>query len=380
MDASVNRIIPSLDERALLVALRLNGAPAEEIEYSLEELKMLVITAGGVVVDSIVIRRDALDPSTIVGKGQLERILLMAGTARTKLIVFDLNNIKPAQVRNLEDHLKCRVIGRTEVILDIFAKRARSSESRIQVELAQLNYLLPRLKGLGGVLSRLGGGIGTRGPGEKMLETDRRHILRRIHVLKDKLKRIDRHRDVTRKARSKEFRGAVVGYTNAGKSTLVNILAKDDLFVENRLFATLDSYTRSVYLENGKHVLLSDTIGFIRNLPSHLIQSFKSTLQEIKDADFILHVIDINSYDVQTDMRTVEAELEILECVQKPSILFFSKCDLVTREERFHLIANRYPHAIFGSSLTGSGIPELKKHICSILEVTADKLRPHKQL
>jgi GTP-binding protein HflX len=199
-----------LDERALLVALRLNGAPAEEIEYSLEELKMLVITAGGVVVDSIVIRRDALDPSTIVGKGQLERILLMAGTARTKLIVFDLNNIKPAQVRNLEDHLKCRVIGRTEVILDIFAKRARSSESRIQVELAQLNYLLPRLKGLGGVLSRLGGGIGTRGPVKKCLKQTAVTILRRIHVLKDKLKRIDRHRDVTRKARSKEFRGAVV--------------------------------------------------------------------------------------------------------------------------------------------------------------------------
>jgi GTP-binding protein HflX len=367
MDASVNRIIPSLDERALLVALRLNGAPAEEIEYSLEELKMLVITAGGVVVDSIVIRRDALDPSTIVGKGQLERILLMAGTARAKLVVFDLNNIKPAQVRNLEEYLKCRVIGRTEVILDIFAKRARSSESKIQVELAQLNYLLPRLKGLGGVLSRLGGGIGTRGPGEKMLETDRRHILRRIHVLKDKLKRIDRHRDVTRKARSGEFRGAVVGYTNAGKSTLVNILAKDDLFVENRLFATLDSYTRSVYLENGKHVLLSDTIGFIRNLPSHLIQSFKSTLQEIKDADFIIHVIDINSFDVQADMRTVEAELEALECVHKPSMLFFSKCDLVTQEERIQVFAHRYPHSIFGSSLTGSGISELKKRICSML-------------
>ena len=197
------------------------------------------------------VRRDSIDPAFIIGKGYVEKFRTMISELNLKLIVFDLNNIKPAQIRNLEEELKCRVVGRNEIILDIFARRARSAESKIQVELAQLRYILPRLKGLGGVLSRLGGGIGTRGPGETMLETDRRHILRRIDTLSSKLKHYREHRKRTRTARSGMLSGAVVGYTNAGKSTLINLLARDDLFVENRLFATLDSYTRSVYICSG---------------------------------------------------------------------------------------------------------------------------------
>src|SRR6056297_1150369 len=217
MDASVNRIPSSKDERAYCISLRSHHQHVSDVEYSLNELKMLIKTAGGIIAGSRIVRRDSLDPAYIVGKGYLEKLKEIIQDNEIKLLVFDLNNLKPAQVRNLEEVLKCRVIGRTEVILDIFARRARSSEAKIQVELAQLKYILPRLKGLGGVLSRLGGGIGTRGPGEKMLETDRRHIQKRISTLNRKLDKIASHRKLIRKNRSSEILGAVVGYTNAGK-------------------------------------------------------------------------------------------------------------------------------------------------------------------
>ena len=299
MDASVNRIPTSKDERAFLIAVKMRDSTSDAIEHSLNELTMLVSTAGGIVVNKRIVKRDKIDATYIIGKGFVEKIKLIIKENDIKILVFDLNSIRPAQVRNLEETLKCRVIGRTEVILDIFARRARSAESKIQVELAQLRYILPRLKGLGGVLSRLGGGIGTRGPGEKMLETDRRHILRRITTLSRKLDKIKKHRARSRKSRSKEFIGAVIGYTNAGKSSLINVLAKDDLFVENKLFATLESYTRTVYLARSKKVLLSDTVGFIRNLPANLIESFNSTLEEIHDANFILHVVELTSEDIE---------------------------------------------------------------------------------
>lgn len=248
MDASVNRIAPSKDERAFLIGLHIRGEAITPVEYSLDELKMLVATAGAVYVGSRIVHRDGIDASMVVGRGFLDEMKKLMDELQIRIFVFDMNNLRPAQVRNLEEALGCRVLGRSEIILDIFARRARSSEAQIQVELAQLKYILPRLKGLGGVLSRLGGGIGTRGPGEKMLETDRRHILRRIHTLSKKLDRIELHRRRTRQGRKGEITGAVAGYTNAGKSTLINTLARDDLFVENRLFATLDAYTRRVYL------------------------------------------------------------------------------------------------------------------------------------
>ena len=222
MDASVNRIPSSKDERALIFGIRIRGAGNEYLENSLDELGLLVKTAGAIVAYKHIVNRDKIDASFIVGKGYLDEMTRMIADLNIRLVVFDLNTIRPAQIRNLEDRLKCRVVGRTEIIMDIFARRARSAEAKIQVELAQLKYILPRLKGLGGVLSRLGGGIGTRGPGEKMLETDRRHVLRRISTLDQKLKRVKKTPGHRPKSRRSELIGAVVGYTNAGKSTLIN--------------------------------------------------------------------------------------------------------------------------------------------------------------
>ncbi|MFC1670453.1 GTPase HflX [Spirochaetota bacterium] len=368
MDASVNRIPSSRDERSLLLAIRIKGHDIQQTQYSLDELKMLVQTAGGIVVDSMIINREKIDPGFIMGKGNLARIGAIINEEKIKLLVFDLNSISPAQVRKLEDNLKCRVVGRNEVIIDIFARRARSSDAKIQVELAQLKYLLPRLKGLGGVLSRLGGGIGTRGPGEKMLETDRRHILKRITKLKKKLKKIEAHRERLRNARNKESLGAVVGYTNTGKSTLINLLAKDDLFVENRLFATLDSYTRIVYLENTVKTLLTDTVGFITNLPANLIESFRSTLEEIKNADYIIHVIDLYSDNFLNNIETVNAELNNIMCNEKPMILFFNKSDIAGDEKVINRMKAKYPLSVVGSAKTGEGIDELKKRISEIIK------------
>lgn len=369
MDASVNRIPSSADERSILIAVKLPGQDQSSVEYSLEELKMLVATAGAITIDCLVVKRERIDPTYIVGRGYIERLASMIVELELRLVVFDLNNIRPAQIRNIEQALKCRVVGRTEIILEIFARRARSSEAKIQVELAQLRYILPRLKGLGGVLSRLGGGIGTRGPGEKMLETDRRHVLRRISTLKERLEKVSAHRNLVRKSRSHEVRGAVVGYTNAGKSTLLNILAHDDLFVEDRLFATLDAFTRSVYLADKKKVLLTDTVGFINNLPANLIESFKSTLEEIRNAHFLIHVIDATSIDLHQNIETVERELRSLGSGQKPLIQFFNKTDLCDNGDRISGITDRYPDAIAGSALRGSGIETLKERLLRFHEV-----------
>ncbi len=363
MDASVNRIASSKDERALLIGLRVNNASRDAVEYSLEELRMLVKTAGGIIVNTITVSRDKIDPAYILGRGYIPKLQEIIQEKNLKLVVFDMNNIRPAQIRNLEDVLKCRVVGRNEVILDIFARRARSAEAKIQVELAQLKYILPRLKGLGGVLSRLGGGIGTRGPGEKMLETDRRHILRRITSLTRKLQKQQAHRERTRLSRGNEFLGAVVGYTNAGKSTLINLLARDDLFVENRLFATLDSYTRGVYLDPERKTLLTDTVGFIRNLPANLIESFRSTLEDIRNADYIIHVVDINALDIETNIETVNRELREIECLHQPTILFFNKSDMLSDDATMYRVKNRWPEALIGSARDGSGIAKLKDTI-----------------
>ncbi len=368
MDASVNRIASSKDERALLISLYIKGENREKADYSLDELKLLVNTAGAVIVDSMTIKRDGIDPAYIFGTGYIDIVQKMIEEKELKLVVFDLTNIKPSQIRNLEEKLKCRVIGRNEVILDIFARRAKSAESKIQVELAQLKYILPRLKGLGGVLSRLGGGIGTRGPGEAMLETDKRHIQRRIDVLKDKLKKYEEHRRRTRGARNNKFLGAVVGYTNAGKSTLINLLAKDDLFVEDRLFATLDSYTRSVYITPEIGILLTDTVGFIQNLPANLIESFRSTLEDIENSDFIIHVVDINAPDIESNIRTVENELLQLKIEGKPVILFFNKSDAAS-ENIMNQIKNKYPESISGSAKKSTGIDDLKYKIAEIYKL-----------
>ncbi|MDY6934758.1 MAG: GTPase HflX [Spirochaetota bacterium] len=368
MDASVNRIPSSVDEKAFLIGIVTDGQDIKAVEDSLAELDLLVSTAGAVIIESTIIKRKKIDPAHIIGKGYLDKLKDIVIREGIRLIVFDLNKIRPAQVRNLEELLKCRIIGRTEVILDIFAQRARSAEAKIQVELAQLKYILPRIKGLGGALSRLGGGIGTRGPGEKMIETDRRHILRRISKLDRELRKIAEHRSLIRKSRSSEILGAVVGYTNAGKSTLINVLAKDDLFVENRLFATLDAFTRTVFLDHGKKILLTDTIGFIRNLPANLIESFKSTLEEIQNADFLIHLIDITSRDIENNIKTVENELLALECLNKPNIMFFNKIDSLQNCGVREFIMNRYPYPIIGSAIKRIGIDELRERFIFIYD------------
>ncbi len=365
MDASVNRIKSSANERAYLISLRVKNENPGDIHDSLNELSLLVRTAGAVIADSRIIKRDKIDPAYLIGSGNLEILKNTIKDEKISLVVFDVDQMKPAQVRNLEESLKCRVVCRTEIILDIFAKRAKSNEALIQVELAQLRYILPRLKGLGGVLSQTGGGIGTRGPGEKMLETDRRHILRRISKLNTRLEQISRHRKLIRKSRSGIIKGAVVGYTNAGKSTLINNLAKDDLFVEDRLFATLDSYTRVVFLEPDKKILLTDTVGFIRNLPANLLESFKSTLEEIANADFLIHVVDVTSENIEKKMDVVDKELVSLGVNNKPLILFFNKADSA---ENVGIVTNKYANAITGSALKNTGIPELKQKIMELYE------------
>ncbi|MFH0977383.1 MAG: GTPase HflX [Spirochaetota bacterium] len=365
MDASVNRIKSSTDERAFLLGIRILkiNYDLDELHDSLNELKLLVRTAGAVVIDTAIVKREKIDPAYIIGKGYLLKLQDLIRNNKITLVVFDINQLKPAQVRNLEEVLKCRVVSRTEIIFDIFAKRARSAEAHIQVELAQLRYILPRLKGLGGALSQTGGGIGTRGPGEKMLETDRRHIVKRISKLETRLKKISNHRSLIRKSRSDIVRGAVVGYTNAGKSTLINKLAKDDLFVEDRLFATLDSFTRIVYLEPEKKVLLTDTVGFIRNLPVSLIESFKSTLEEIKNADFLIHVVELTSKDIEKKIEIVDKELAELQCNNKPTILFFNKSDAV---KEANVVLTKYHNALIGSAEKNIGISELKQKISEI--------------
>lgn len=357
MDASVNRIPTSKDERAYLLGIILPDDNKTEKHYSMQELRMLVHTAGGKTIAYKTINRKKIDSAYIVGKGYLEILKNYINENNIKIIIFDLNNIRPAQIRNLEEYLKCRVVGRTEIILEIFARRAKSSESKIQVELAQLNYILPRLKGYGGVLSRLGGGIGTRGPGEKMLETDRRHILKRISRLKKELNKFSKHRNEIRKNRTDSCKCSVVGYTNAGKSTLINRLAKDDLFVENRLFATLDSYTRKVYLSPEKTILMTDTVGFIKNLPTNLIASFKSTLEEISFSNIILIVADMNSPYLDEQLLAVNSELSNLEAHNK-RILFFNKID-DAENSRLQLLKAKYPEAIFGSAISGAGVDDL---------------------
>lgn len=365
MDASVNRIPTARDESALLISLKLPDTDEISSELSLRELELLVKTAGARVQRTMTVRRQKIDPALVLGKGKVDEIKGIIEELKITLTVFDLTEIKPAQIRNLEEILKCRIVGRTEIILDIFARRARSSESKIQVELAQLRYILPRLKGLGGVLSRLGGGIGTRGPGEKMLETDRRHVIKRIAKLQDRLKEIRAHRERTRKKRDSIFTGAVVGYTNGGKSTLINLLARDDLFVEDRLFATLDSFTRRVYLTDKLSILLTDTVGFIRHLPSNLVESFRSTLEEIGQADFILHIVDINSEDIENHISVVENELSSLKKEDTPVILFFSKSDAAD-ENLKNYISHKYLGSVVGSSLSGEGIEKLKGIIAEI--------------
>lgn len=298
-------------------------------EYSMVELESLTETARGKVVAKLIQKRDRVHPSTYIGKGKVEELRALEEELEADLIIFN-DELSPSQVRNLSAHIDARIIDRTQLILDIFATRARSKEGKLQVELAQLQYLLPRLGGQGTQLSRLGAGIGTRGPGETKLESDRRHIRRRIDDIKNQLSVIVQHRDRYRERRKKNktFQIAIVGYTNAGKSTLFNRLTEADSFEENQLFATLDPMTRKVILPSGFGALLTDTVGFIQDLPTTLIASFRSTLEEVSEADLILHVVDMSNEDYYQHEETVHKLLEDLEVHQIPQLTVYNKKDL----------------------------------------------------
>lgn len=352
------------EERVILVAVSIDDN--DDTVHSVEELSELVSTAGAVTVGTVIQNRENIHPGTYVGKGKIEEIREMAWEREATGIVCD-DELSPAQLRNLEDALQMKVMDRTMVILDIFASRARTREGKIQVELAQLRYRAARLVGLRNSLSRLGGGIGTRGPGEKKLEIDRRLIHDRISVLKEELEDVKRHREVQRKQRegSGTLTLAIVGYTNAGKSTLLNKLTQAGILAEDKLFATLDPTTRALTLPGGEKVLLTDTVGFIRKLPHHLIDAFKSTLEEAKYSDVILHVVDCSNPQMDMQMHVVYETLRQLEVQGKEMVTVFNKIDRVDAD-----VTCRDPKADFRvkiSAKTGEGLDELLETIENIL-------------
>lgn len=297
--------------------------------YSMEELQSLTETAKGKVVATLTQKRERIHPATYIGKGKVLELKTLQEELKADFIIFN-DELSPSQVRNLSHQIDARIIDRTQLILDIFAGRARSKEGKLQVELAQLQYLLPRLTGAGIQMSRLGGGIGTRGPGETKLETDRRHIRKRIDDIKGQLSVIVHHRNRYRERRKKNkaFQIALVGYTNAGKSTLFNRLADADSLEENQLFATLDPMTRKVVLPSGYVVLLTDTVGFIQDLPTALIAAFRSTLEEVREADLLLHVVDMSSPDYYQHEETVQKLLKELELHDIPQLTVYNKKDM----------------------------------------------------
>ena len=352
------------EERVILVAVSTDDN--DDTVNSIQELSELVSTAGAVTVGTVIQNRENIHPGTYVGKGKIEEIREMAWEREATGIVCD-DELSPAQLRNLEDALQMKVMDRTMVILDIFASRARTREGKIQVELAQLRYRAARLIGLRNSLSRLGGGIGTRGPGEKKLEIDRRLIHDRISVLKAELEDVKRHREVQRKQRegSGTLTLAIVGYTNAGKSTLLNKLTQAGILAEDKLFATLDPTTRALTLPGGEKVLLTDTVGFIRKLPHHLIDAFKSTLEEAKYSDVILHVVDCSNPQMDMQMHVVYETLRQLEVQGKDIVTVFNKIDRMDAD-----VTCRDPKADFRvkiSAKTGEGLDELLETIENIL-------------
>lgn len=351
-------------EKVLLVAVSL--PEEEDTEESLKELEELAKTAGAVCVGKVIQNLDCFHPGTYIGKGKIEEIRELAYETEADTIICD-DELSPAQLANLNEELGIKVIDRTVMILDIFAARASTKEGKIQVELAQLRYRATRLKGMGTGMSRLGGGIGTRGPGEKKLETDRRLIKERISLLKEELRNVVKNRETIRKQRREKGLPviAIVGYTNAGKSTLLNHLTDAGVLEEDKLFATLDPTTRNYPLENGQELLFTDTVGFIRKLPHHLVDAFRSTLEEAKYADIILHVVDVSNPACQIQMHTVYETLDQLGVKDKPVVTAFNKFDKLLEPETPKDF--RADLSVCISAKYGTGMEELLRGIERIL-------------
>lgn len=356
--------LKEIEEKVILTAV--STGDGTDVSASLDELEELVKTAGAVTVDKIIQNRERIHPGTYLGKGKIDEIRERVFELGATGVVCD-DELSPAQMRNLEDALQIKVMDRTMVILDIFAARATTREGKIQVELAQLKYRSARLVGLRSSLSRLGGGIGTRGPGEKKLEIDRRLIHDRISVLKSDLEDVKRHREVARQQRDKNHMpvAAIVGYTNAGKSTLLNRLTDAGILAEDKLFATLDPTTRNLNLPGGQQILLTDTVGFIRKLPHHLIEAFKSTLEEAKYSDIILHVVDCSNPQMEIQMHVVYETLRELGVTDKVMVTVFNKIDAAGPDTTLKDFSSDFQVRI--SARTGEGIDELENLLESIL-------------
>lgn len=354
-------------ETALLAAV---DTGAYDIDRSMDELEELAKSAGAVVKGRAVQRKEKLDPSTLMGSGKLEEVAQFVQGNEIDLVIFD-HELAPAQQKNLEKQLNATVIDRTALILDIFAQRAKTSEGRLQVELAQLKYRLPRLTGLGTSLSRLGGGIGTRGPGESKLESDRRHIRRRIHSLEEELRELEQRRSRMRERRKKDdvTTVAIVGYTNVGKSTLLNTLTDAGILAQDMLFATLDPTSRALLLPDGRKVMLIDTVGLVSRLPHSLVEAFHSTLEEAADADLILNVCDVSSPEFDNQLEITAEVLKELGAEKIPVLTVLNKCDMVTMPP---LTPNHQTAAI--SAKTGMGLEKLLEKIAANLPETHQRL------
>ena len=357
--------MPAPPQRVVLAALE---DPESGWEESLAELERLADTANGQVMGVLTQRRDTPDPRTYLGKGKVEEVREVMTRTDATLLIID-GEIFPSQQRNLEKILDVQVIDRTGLILDIFARRAHTAEGKLQVELAQLEYLLPRLANMWSHLERIRGGIGLRGPGETQIETDRRLVRDRIGMLKRKVEEIRHRRTVQRsqRAQSQIPLISLVGYTNAGKSTLLNAISEAEVFVEDKLFATLDPTTRDVIFPNGTRALVSDTVGFIRNLPTQLVAAFRATLEEVLSAELLIHVIDAGNPGWVEQVETVERVLAELGASEKPVIMAFNKMDQVDDPVVLRHLAARYPYVVFLSAGKGEGIEGLEQEILTVL-------------
>lgn len=367
-----------IQERVILIGVQ-TGAD-EDVEASLDELEELAQTAGAETAAKVIQNREAVHPGTYIGKGKIQEVRNLLTALDANGVICD-DELSPSQMNNLERELECKVMDRTLLILDIFATRAVTSEGKIQVELAQLRYRSARLVGLRDSLSRLGGGIGTRGPGEKKLETDRRLIRTRISALKAELVQVEKHRELIRGSRSRGSlkTAAIVGYTNAGKSTLLNTLTGAGILAEDKLFATLDPTTRVLELNDGQQILLTDTVGFIRKLPHHLVEAFKSTLEEAKYADYIIHVVDVSNPQAEMQMAVVYETLRELGASGKKVITLLNKQDLASDLELRDIHAD---YTVRCSARTGKGLEDLKETLSRLLsqdQVYIEELYSYKE-